>query len=401
VELIRAGCDEAFEVVVGRYTGPLKCFVTRVLPDPYAEDVVQQTFVRALEALRGGDAEIFLRPWLYRIAQNAALDVRKARGFSHEQLDEGIDGVERPDQAFERRERLRDVVGAIRALPVRQREALVLRELEGRSYDEIAVHLRVSDGAVRQLLMRARARVRSTASALTPIGLFARLPWQSASESVSPRVLELSGAVATGAVIAKVGVTAIAATSVVAAAGATAGVETRAVPAPSYTHVVSMWDRMAHPATLHADGKVKLQPGAAPPRAQAPAAPSSPGKAPSPIAPPAQAPTAHTSPAALAPDAPATDDGSGPGDAVPLYCGAEGLGQATGPDGLRVLSEECGPGAPADPAPPPEQQAPPDQGTDTPPPSGTTGPSGDSPAPAGSEAQGESTTPSSPPPPAP
>src|SRR4051812_33723865 len=321
VELIRAGCDEAFEVVVGRYTGPLKCFVTRVLPDPYAEDVVQQTFVRALEALRGGDAEIFLRPWPYRIAHNAALDARKARGFSHEQLDEGIDGVERPDQAFERRERLRDVVGAIRQLPVRQREALVLRELEGRSYDEIAVHLRVSDGAVRQLLMRARARMRSTASALTPIGLFARLPWQSASESVSPRILELSGAVATGAVIAKVGVTAIAATSVVAATGATAGVETRAVPAPSYTHVVSLWDRMAHPATLHAEGKAKPRPAAAPPEAQAPATPSSPGQPPSPTAPPVQAPAAHTSPAATAPDAPATD-GSGPGDAVPLYCGA-------------------------------------------------------------------------------
>src|SRR3954454_12039930 len=304
VELIRAGCDPAFEVMVGRYSGPLKSFVSRLLPDPYAEDVVQQTFVRALEALRGGHAEIFLRPWLYRIAHNAALDVRKARGFSHEQLDEGIDGVERPDQAFERRERLRDVVGAIRALPVRQREALVLRELEGRSYDEIALQLRVSDGAVRQLLMRARARVRSTASALTPIGLFARLPWQSASESVSPRVLELSGAVATGAVIAKVGVTAIAATSIVAAAGVATGHDSQVVPAPSYTHAASLWDRTSRPALPGADARAKLRSVDAPVKTPAKPVATSPARQPSSTPPPVQAPAAHTSPAATAPDAP-------------------------------------------------------------------------------------------------
>ena len=69
-------------------------------------------------------------------------------------------GFERPEQPYQRREGLRTVVAAVSALPKRQRDALVLRELEGRSYDEIARELGISDGAVRQLLNRARTTLR-------------------------------------------------------------------------------------------------------------------------------------------------------------------------------------------------------------------------------------------------
>ena len=94
--------------------------------------------MNAYEAMHRDGAELNLRPWLYRIAHNTALNALRDRGLHHDQLDERIDGVERPDQALERAQGLRDVLVAVQALPDRQRDAIVLRELEGRSYEEIA-----------------------------------------------------------------------------------------------------------------------------------------------------------------------------------------------------------------------------------------------------------------------
>ena len=96
-----------------------------------AEDVIQQAFLRALRAMRADDRPLDLRPWLYTIAHNAALNALRDRTVPSDTLEEEIDGFERPEQAFERREGLREVVAAVGALPERQRDALVLRELEG------------------------------------------------------------------------------------------------------------------------------------------------------------------------------------------------------------------------------------------------------------------------------
>jgi len=157
VDLVRAGSEPAFETIVERYRRALMRYASRLLPPDRAEDVVQQSFVNAYEAMHRDGAALNLRPWLYRIAHNTALNALRDRGLRHDQLDERIDGVERPDQALERTQGLRDVFVAVQALPDRQREAILLRELEGRSYEEIALALGITDGAVRQLLNRARA----------------------------------------------------------------------------------------------------------------------------------------------------------------------------------------------------------------------------------------------------
>jgi RNA polymerase sigma factor (sigma-70 family) len=211
VDLVRAGSESAFETIVERYRRALMRYVSRLLPPERAEDVVQQAFVSAYEAMHRGGADLNLRPWLYRIAHNAALNALRDRGLRHDELDEHIDGVERPDQALERAQGLRDVLVLVQALPERQRDAILLRELEGRSYEEIAAALGVTGGAVRQLLNRARNSLRSTAAAITPLPLLTRLASGDSSEPVAARVAELVGvgSAGSGAVMAKLCATAL------------------------------------------------------------------------------------------------------------------------------------------------------------------------------------------------
>jgi RNA polymerase sigma factor (sigma-70 family) len=209
VDLVRAGNEPAFEAIVARYRRPLLRYCSRFLSDERAEDAVQQTFVNAYNAMRLGHAELNLRPWLYRIAHNTALNMLRDPGLHHEQLSEQFDGVERPDQALERTQGIRNLLAAVQGLPERQRDALMLRELEGRSYEEIAVALGVTGGAVRQLLNRARNTLRAAATAVTPMGLLTRIPWAAPAEPVTARVAELCTAGGTGAIAAKVCATAL------------------------------------------------------------------------------------------------------------------------------------------------------------------------------------------------
>src|SRR5918997_6122217 len=219
VDLVRAGSDPAFETIVERYRRPLMRYVSRILPPERAEDVVQQSFVKAYEAMLRNSATLQLRPWLYRIAHNNALNALRDRGLRHAELDERLDGVERPDQALERAQGLRDMVVAVQALPERQRDAILLRELEGRSYEEIAVALGVTDGAVRQLLNRARHSLRAAATALTPPQLLARMAEDAAIDDAAvTRIAEISVAAGAGGAmrLAEFG-------TVVVVAGAVAG----------------------------------------------------------------------------------------------------------------------------------------------------------------------------------
>jgi RNA polymerase sigma factor (sigma-70 family) len=211
VDLLRAGSEPAFEAIVSRYRGQLLRYCSALLGRERAEDAVQQTFVKAYDAMHRDDRSLLLKPWLYRIAHNTARNALRDNALRDEPLGEE-DGVdERPELVLERRERLRAVLASVQDLPPRQRDALVLRELEGRSYEEIAAALGVGGGAVRQLLNRARTTLRTAATAITPVGLLLRLPTAGsvAGESVAARVAEITGAAGAGAVASKVAATAL------------------------------------------------------------------------------------------------------------------------------------------------------------------------------------------------
>ena len=160
VDLARAANDRAFEAIVTRYRRPLLRYCRRLLPPERAEDAVQQAFLNAYRAIGAGEAELNLRPWLYRIAHNASMSLLRQNGWTHEELDEQFDGVMQPPQAVEERERVREVMRAVRDLPPRQRDAMVLRELEGRSYEEIAAILDLPLGTVKTYIHRARHELR-------------------------------------------------------------------------------------------------------------------------------------------------------------------------------------------------------------------------------------------------
>jgi RNA polymerase sigma factor (sigma-70 family) len=208
VDLVRAGNDRAFEAIVLRYHKPLLRHCRRLLPAGRAEDAVQQALLRALEAMRADERELQLGPWLHRIAHNTAIDSLRRMDSHWEELDERMDGVEPTHAAVERRARFNSVMSNMSDLPERQRRALVLRELEGRSYDEIAVTLGVTGDGVRQLLNRARNAMRAAATALVPPALVGRIAGSQASVRIaelmdppsSALVAKATAAVAAGAV---------------------------------------------------------------------------------------------------------------------------------------------------------------------------------------------------------
>jgi RNA polymerase sigma factor (sigma-70 family) len=171
VSLTRAGSERAFAEIMRRYQRPLYLFCLQFLGAGRSEDAVQQAFLQAFVALRdGAHREIALRPWLYRIARNCSIDLLRKQGSDHDELDPEYDGRSGAEGRVEQKEELARIVAAILALPERQRRALTLRELEGRSYGEISAELGHTDSGVRQLIFRARTTLRNLGAVLIPVG---------------------------------------------------------------------------------------------------------------------------------------------------------------------------------------------------------------------------------------
>ena len=168
VALTREGSDAAFEEIVGRYRDRLVAYAARIAPAGRGEDVVQESLMRALSALRRSGDAIELRPWLYRIVRNRALNDLRDQP-AHEELSEEVDGVPEPPEVAARRAELAAMLAELKSLPDAQRRALVQRELEGRSHEEIATALAVTPGAVRGLIFRARTALRDAVGAVIPV----------------------------------------------------------------------------------------------------------------------------------------------------------------------------------------------------------------------------------------
>jgi RNA polymerase sigma factor (sigma-70 family) len=153
---LAAGRTAAFDELYRRYSGQLAAYGGRLVNDRSAgEDIAQVTLMNAYQAVRRGSEPVHVRPWLYRIARNVALETIERR---REVL------PLRDDHAWvhdprEHREARAELVNALRTLPYRQRNAFLLREVQGLRVSEIAARLGLSSAQVEQALFAARNRL--------------------------------------------------------------------------------------------------------------------------------------------------------------------------------------------------------------------------------------------------
>ncbi len=180
VAALQAGSDEAFRQLTAQYSGPLYSLLLRSLADPAdAGDVTQDVFIKVFRSIRSFHGDSSLRTWIYRIAVHEASNSRRW-WVRHKKAEVTIDADAADDDEdlnFSLRETLADgrespyesarqaqlrasVEAALREVPESFRSVVILREIEGMAYDEIADILSINMGTVKSRLLRGRAALR-------------------------------------------------------------------------------------------------------------------------------------------------------------------------------------------------------------------------------------------------
>jgi RNA polymerase sigma factor (sigma-70 family) len=168
IALVRRGNHGAFEALVGRYSSRLLAFCRHMLGSKEdAEDVLQEVFAAAYNAILADSRAINVRPWLYRIARNRSLNhLRRTQPVGMDSMDVHFSdgGLSTADQVH-RREEFRQLVSDVGELPETQRTALLLREIDALSYEQIAEAMETTVPSVKSLLVRARVSLAEAAEA--------------------------------------------------------------------------------------------------------------------------------------------------------------------------------------------------------------------------------------------
>ncbi len=171
LEATREGDEEAFAEIVGRYRNPITNFLYRMLNDyEEAVDLAQETFVRVYRAAERYHAGYAFSTYIYRIATNLAIsEIRKRKRRRLVSLtglfqpsDEEVTEFQPKDEKPLQDARLADsqikevVAKAIATLPERYRAPLILRDVEGKTYEEIAEILEANEGTIKSRISRGR-----------------------------------------------------------------------------------------------------------------------------------------------------------------------------------------------------------------------------------------------------
>jgi RNA polymerase sigma factor (sigma-70 family) len=169
---LRGGDPNAFGEICARHEPALRRFARRILrSDPaVVDDVIQESLLRAHRALRRDDRHIEIRPYLFRLVRNCCLDeiarVRTDSVALHllHAADEPA-GKDSVHTLFERRDRFTTTVADLAGLPENQRHALLRREIDGLSHEQVAAELGITSQASRNLVVRARESLTRAAAA--------------------------------------------------------------------------------------------------------------------------------------------------------------------------------------------------------------------------------------------
>ena len=159
------GSTAAFEALYRRHAGRVHGVICRLVggQGTRAEDLTQETFVRAWQALAGFRSDAAFGTWLHRLAVNTTLmDLRSRRVRGHDEGDDdGLDIVGLQDSAGDRTALGMDLERAVATLPPRARAVLVLYDIEGWRHEEIAEELGMAVGSSKAQLHRARSLLRA------------------------------------------------------------------------------------------------------------------------------------------------------------------------------------------------------------------------------------------------
>jgi RNA polymerase sigma-70 factor, ECF subfamily len=176
VDRLQVGSDEAFETLISLYQAPIYNVAYRILGDASeASDAVQETFMKIFKGIKSFRGESGLRTWIYRIAISESLNRQRwwKRWRRHApvsiddttpngaRLVEVTDSGPTPESACAQMEMEREVQRALNGLSFEHRVAVVLRDVEGLSYEEIAETLGLSLGTVKSRLWRARSEMKT------------------------------------------------------------------------------------------------------------------------------------------------------------------------------------------------------------------------------------------------
>lgn len=171
---LKAGSEEAYSWLVSRYHQPVYSLVYRILTDPVdAADTTQEVFLKAFRGMKRFQGECSLKTWLYRIAIHEASNQRRwwfrhksretpiearedENGNSFGLMDTLVDPGESPLDTLAHNEIRSRVEQELRQVPEPYRTTVVLRDIEGLSYEEIAEVLKISLGTVKSRLIRGR-----------------------------------------------------------------------------------------------------------------------------------------------------------------------------------------------------------------------------------------------------
>jgi RNA polymerase sigma-70 factor (ECF subfamily) len=185
VARVQQGDKKAYDLLVIKYQHKIVQLVNRYLKDPSeAQDVAQEAFIKAYRAIGSFRGESTFYTWLYRIAINTAKNylVSRSRRSSQYEVDiqdaEAIEnapqlqGIDTPERLLLNEEIIKTIRAAIDHLPEEMRTAIMLREFEGMSYEEIAEAMECPVGTVRSRIFRAREAIDSKLNPLLTHGDF-------------------------------------------------------------------------------------------------------------------------------------------------------------------------------------------------------------------------------------
>ena len=173
VERAQAGDKQAFDKLVQKYQRKLSRLLSRFIRDhAEVEDVTQEAFIKAYRALPSFRGESAFYTWLYRIGINTAKNYLVAKGrraptstdFDADEAEvfddaDQLRDINTPERILHSKQIGHTVTAAMEALPEELRQAIILREIEGMSYEDIALEMSCPIGTVRSRIFRAREAV--------------------------------------------------------------------------------------------------------------------------------------------------------------------------------------------------------------------------------------------------